>query len=314
MFLEGCGLPERWAGQPRFCVAELGFGVGRAVAALLELWKRTRPPGGFLSIFSVEAFPVGASEATRALAVWPELAGAAAALTTHWPGEARGFHRIDLPDFAASLDVAILEASEALDQWTSRADAWFLDGFSPARNPQMWTPELLARVAHRSVPGARAASYTVAGQVRRDLAAAGFTVERLSGAGTKRSRLEARLPGRPITPPRLPKVAIIGGGIAGASLARAFTTLGCLAEVIDAVGPGSGASGAPAALVAPRLDAGLGALAALFAQAVRRAIALYDQVAAAVLTRGVVQLARPGRRTVAGSPPSPPRTCSNPPR
>src|SRR5580693_6738734 len=162
VFLAGCGLPQRWAGRRGFTVAELGFGTGLNIAALLELWRAERPPGAHLSIFSVEAEPIGADDAGRALAAFPELARTAALLTDRWPGRARGFHRIDLPELAATLDVAVMDAQAGLEAWRGRADAWFLDGFAPAVNPQMWSDALMGLVGARSAPGARAATYTVA--------------------------------------------------------------------------------------------------------------------------------------------------------
>jgi tRNA 5-methylaminomethyl-2-thiouridine biosynthesis bifunctional protein len=291
VFLGGCDLPSAWRGRDRFAVAELGFGTGLNIAALLELWRGDRPPGARLSIFSVEAHPMSAAEAARALAPWPEISDIAALLVARWPGRARGFHRLDFPEFAATLDIAVMEAATALERWSGAADAWFLDGFAPARNPAMWRSEVLDLVARRSAPGARLATYTVAGEVRRDLAAAGFAVERRPGFGAKRQRLEARLApavdGPPSPPPR---VAVVGAGIAGAALARAFAALGVEAQVFEAVGPGAGASGGPAALVAPRLDAGLAGPAALFAHAFRRAVALCGAVPAGAIARGALQL------------------------
>jgi tRNA 5-methylaminomethyl-2-thiouridine biosynthesis bifunctional protein len=292
VFLAGGGLPEAWSGRRRFTVGELGFGVGLNIAALLELWGRARPAGGHLSIFTIEAFPLTAEDAARALATWPELATVAGLLTARWPGRARGFHRVDLPELSATVDVAVMEAAEALNAWQGAADAWFLDGFSPALDPHIWRQEVIDLVAKRSAPRARAATYTVAGSVRRALAAAGFTVERAPGHGRKRERLEARLrlDGSDPPGPANPSVAIIGAGIAGAALRRAFAVLGVEARVFDAEGPGSGASGAPAALMAPRLDAGLAAPAALFAQAARTARRLYETVPGAVIGHGALQL------------------------
>jgi tRNA 5-methylaminomethyl-2-thiouridine biosynthesis bifunctional protein len=289
VFLAGCGLPGAWTDRQRFTVGELGFGTGLNIAALLDLWARTRPSGAHLHVFTIEADPLTAAEAARALGAWPELAEVAAAMTARWPGRARGFHRMDLPAWAASVDVAIMEAGEALEAWDGAADAWFLDGFAPALNPDLWRAAVLDLVARRSVPGARAATYTVAGAVRRTLASAGCAVERRPGHGRKRERLEARMPGIAPTGPPPPRIAIIGGGIAGASLARAFAALGVEARAFEAERPGAGASGGPAALSAPRLDAGLGPAAALFAQAARRAAALYERVPGAVLGRGVLQ-------------------------
>ena len=291
VFLEGCGLPDAWAERTRFTVAELGFGTGLNVAALLDLWRRERPTDGQLHIFSVEAHPISAADAARALANWPELAEIAGLLVARWPGRALGLHRVELPELSAILDVAVMDVAPALAGWTGRADAWFLDGFSPALNPAMWRDEVLALVADRSAPGARAATFTVAGQVRRGLAAAGFTVDRRPGFGRKRERLEARLAGEAAEPARPRRIAIIGGGIAGAAAARAVHALGGKVVVVEGEGRGAGGSGNPAALVTPRLDAGLEAPAQLFAQAFRRALTLYGALPDAIISRGVRQLA-----------------------
>jgi tRNA 5-methylaminomethyl-2-thiouridine biosynthesis bifunctional protein len=292
VFLAGCGLPEAWAGRRRFVVGELGFGTGLNILALFDLWRRARPADAQLHVFSVEAHPISAAEAARALARWPELADLAGLLAARWPGRAHGFHRVELPELAAVLDLAVMDAAEALAAWSGRADAWFLDGFSPALNPAMWSDEVLSRVGMRSAPGARAATFTVAGQVRRGLAAAGFDVARRPGFGRKRERLEAQLPGepsRPSAPPRV-AVAVVGAGVAGASAARALRVLGANPLVLEAVAIGAGGSGNPAALVTPRLDAGGGPPARLFAQAFARAVQLYEGHPEAILARGVLQL------------------------
>lgn len=295
VFLQGCGLPEAWDGRQRFVVGELGFGSGLNILALMDLWRRTTPPTAHLNVFSIEAHPITAEEAERALARWPELSDLIEALVAQWPGQARGFHRVEIPQARTVLDLAIMEVEDALAAWSGRADAWFLDGFSPALNPAMWREEVLALVARRSAPGARAATFTVAGAVRRGLAAAGFEVEKKPGFGRKRERLEAMLPGKPPSNEEPPRIAIIGAGIAGASLARAFRAFGADPAILEAEAPGAGASGNPAALVTPRLDAGLGPVAALYAQALGRATTLYDAIPGAVISRGVLQLAQDGR-------------------
>jgi tRNA 5-methylaminomethyl-2-thiouridine biosynthesis bifunctional protein len=287
VFLQGCGLPQAWKDRWRFTVGELGFGTGLNIAALLDLWRKTAEPGARLHIFSVEAHPISRAEAERALSGWPEIADAAQVLASRWPGRARGIHRLELPEFNAVLDLAVMEAVEALEAWDGRADAWFLDGFSPAANPQMWRDELLGLVATRSAPGARAATFTVAGSVRRGLEAAGFAVEKRPGFGRKRERLEAWMPGLPPADPPSPRVAIIGAGIAGASLARAFRMLGVEPLMFGAA---DGASRNPAALVTPRLDAGLGPPARLYAESFRRALAVYGALPEAVIARGARQL------------------------
>ena len=295
VFLQGCGLPDAWRGRRRFVVGELGFGTGLNVLALLDLWRHDREPGARLHIFSVEAYPPPLAAGRRALALWPELANLAETLTSAWP-TARGFHRLDFPAEGAVLDVAIMEAAEALSAWDGRADAWFLDGFSPAKNPEMWRDEVLELVARRSAPGARAATFTVAGAVRRGLQAHGFSVAKRPGFGAKGERLEATLtapapslPTRQPTGP--PHVCIVGAGIAGAALAWAFREAGVEATLIDSRGIGAGASGNPAALVTPRFDAGGGVAAQLHAQAFERARSLYGREAPhAIIATGALQL------------------------
>jgi tRNA 5-methylaminomethyl-2-thiouridine biosynthesis bifunctional protein len=291
VFLQGCGLPEAWAGRRDFVVGELGFGTGLNIVALLDLWRRERPAGGRLHIFSIEAFPLSREEAGRALGAWPELAPVVRPLVECWPSRARGLHRVDLPELDARLDLFVGEAAEALAAWSGRADAWFLDGFAPSTNPEMWREEVLALVAARSAPGARAATFTVAGAVRRGLAAQGFAIEKRRGFGRKRERLEARLELFPVADrPRPRSVVVVGAGIAGAALIRALRAEGFEPGLVETASPGAAASGNPAALVTPRLDAGAGALAAFSAEAFERACVLYRQVPDAVIAEGVLQL------------------------
>lgn len=293
VFLAGCGLPEAWAGRAHFTVGELGFGTGLNILALLDLWTRARPAGGRLHIWSVEAHPIGKDAAAAAHAAWPELAQISSALIERWPTPTPGLHRIDLPEFHATIDLALGDATEMLDQWAGQADAWFLDGFAPSTNPAMWSDEVLRRVAAQSAPGARLATFTVAGHVRRGLAANGFSVEKRPGHGRKRERLEAVFPGeRPRSRTQL-RVGVIGGGIAGAALVRALRRVGAEPILIEAEAPGAGASGAPAALVTPWVDAGLAPTAVLAAQAFLRAVQLYrSEAPEAVIDTGVIRVPR----------------------
>ena len=301
VFLAGCGLPDAWAGRRHFTVAELGFGTGLNILALLDLWRREGPPGARLNVFTLEGFPLSRDEAARALAAWPELAEIAALLLSRWPRQTPGFHRIDLPELSAVIDLAIGEAAWALSQWPGQADAWFLDGLSPALNPAMWSDAVFDGIAAHSAPGARVATFTVAGAVRRGLSGRGFQVDKRSGHGRKRERLEAFLPApspaEGVTAPPSParRVAVIGAGIAGACVARALVSAGASVSVIEADQPGAGGSGFPAALVTPRLDAGDAAIAALHAQALARARDLYGAIPGAVLAQGVLQLEQADR-------------------
>jgi len=258
VFLRGCGLPEGWAGRATFTVGELGFGTGLNLLALWDLWRQHRPsPTARLNYLSFEGALIGRDDAARIHSAWPELSDLSGQLLAHWPARARGIQRIHLPD-NITLTLVIDDIAAAIPQVKASVDAWFLDGFAPAMNPAMWSAETLRHVARLSAGDARAATYTVAGEVRRNLEAAGFSVAKMPGHGRKRERLEARFlapgPANPF-PPR--RVAIIGAGIAGACAANAFLRRGSEVTVIDkGAGPGSGASGNPLALVMPRLDAG----------------------------------------------------------
>ncbi len=185
VFLAGNGLPTRF--EPGFVVAELGFGTGLNALAGAAAWRGTGAPGR-LRFVSFEEFPMRAADMARALAPWPELAKDAASLVAAW---ANGARRIALP----GLDLEVIEgdARATLPRWDGRAHAWFLDGFSPARNPELWTPELLRAVAARTTPGGACATYSAAGVVRRTLAAAGFAVTRRPGYGRKRHMTTGRL-------------------------------------------------------------------------------------------------------------------------
>ena len=296
VFLSGCGLPEGWAGRRQFTIGELGFGTGLAFLAAWDLWRRNRPsPAARLNFLSFERALISASDAARIHSAWPELADLSHHLITRWPNRARGMQRIALPD-GVSLTLCIEEIAAALPQTEALIDAWFLDGFAPSKNPAMWSPETFAQIARLSAPRARAATYTVAGEVRRGLEAVGFTLEKRPGVGRKKERLEAQLaidkPAPAPTPPQ--SVLIIGGGVAGATCARAFLSRGCEVVVLDAgAAPGAGASGNALALVMPRLDAADGPAARALLEAwllARRAWLMLGPEAARALD--VRQLAR----------------------
>lgn len=286
VFLAGCGLPEAWRNKGRFAICELGFGSGLNVLAAWRAWKKTRSPHAILHISTIEAFPLAEADAARALACFPELEPFSQRLLAHWPVRAYAPQRFWCADDGFALTVFTGDAETVLAGIDARFDAWFLDGFSPARNEAMWTPTLFAEIARLSAPGARVATFTVAGAVRRGLESAGFTVAKRPGFGAKRERLEAMERGSsdPLTTPdaaglkiRVPvkRVAVIGAGIAGAACAAALTRRHVETVVLEAARDlGAGASGNPASLVMPRLDRG-GALSVLFLATYLEAIATY---------------------------------------
>lgn len=180
VFLEGNGLPGRL--RDGFAVAELGFGTGLNALALAMAWEGP----GRVAMTSFEAFPMARDDMARALSAFPVDATLREALLDGWPARRMVLGGVD-------LEVVIGDARGTLPAWRGAADAWFLDGFAPARNPEMWEPALMAEVARRTAPGGTFATYTAAGHVRRALAAAGFAVERVPGHGRKRHMTRGRL-------------------------------------------------------------------------------------------------------------------------
>jgi tRNA U34 5-methylaminomethyl-2-thiouridine-forming methyltransferase MnmC len=184
VFLAGNGLPERL--RDGFHVAELGFGTGLNLLALAHVWQ----PEGTLHFTSFEAFPMAASDMARALA--PFGLPQADALVAQWAAATGPVRAVNLPGIKARIHIG--DARETLPDWPHVADAWFLDGFAPARNPELWNEALMAQVARHTAPGGTAATYTAAGHVRRGLEAAGFTVTRQPGFGRKKHMTTARMP------------------------------------------------------------------------------------------------------------------------
>ena len=261
VFLTGCGLPGAWAGRAVFRIAELGFGSGLNALALWDLWRASWAPGQRLVMVSIEAFPLSVEEAERAHAAFPEVADLSARLRAQWPARSPGAHLLDFPDDGFALTVLHGEAGAALAEMEGAFDAWFLDGFAPSRNSDMWRGDLFTRIAALSAPGARAATFTVAGVARRGLAEAGFAVEKRPGFGRKKERLEALLTRTASTeaaPDPLPRgggadgdVLVLGGGVAGCALAHALRGRG---RRVTIVSDGPPASLPPAALLTPRLE------------------------------------------------------------
>ena len=228
VFLQGCGLPQAWKNKQVFTIGELGFGSGLNFLAAWELWTQTANPSQQLHFISIEAYPWTSEDLQKALTHWPTLEAYAAPLIEQWPGQVKGVHRLHFGN--VHLTLFHMPIDEALSTMDAQIDAWFLDGFSPSKNPDMWSEDVFNALAKHSAPNAKLATFTVAGHVRRGLGNASFDVEKKPGFGRKRERLEATLKdSKPleITTPYTDKPpVIIGGGIAGASIARAYQRRG----------------------------------------------------------------------------------------
>lgn len=188
VFLAGNDLPARWQRPGPFRIGELGFGTGLNLCETWRQWRITAPEGARLHFTSFERFPMARADIARALSRWPEIARERAALVERWPDAPAGRVEIAL-DEHVRLTVVCGAALDGLAREAEAFDAWYLDGFAPSRNPDMWSAALMAEVFRLTVRGGRFATYAAAGFVRRNLAAAGFAVERRPGFAGKREML-----------------------------------------------------------------------------------------------------------------------------
>lgn len=198
VFLRANRLAGRFAalaGDACFTIGETGFGTGLNFLCAWRLFAGCAPPAARLRFCSVERHPLPAEAIPAALARWPEFAAPAALLAGAWAGARPGPNRWAFDGGRVELLVAIDDVQAALAGWpAAQVDAWFLDGFAPARNPRMWSAAVALAIARASRPGASFATYTAAGWVRRNLAAAGFAVRREAGFGRKRQMSAGELP------------------------------------------------------------------------------------------------------------------------
>lgn len=199
VFLAANGLPHRFADNQRFVIAELGFGTGLNFIETWSAWEGKAPAGSQLEFHSFELRLLCRDDIRRALAAWPDLSDKSGELTTRWPEHPADDVQIDFAcqDKTLRLHIHCGLALEKLTAAGFAADAWFLDGFSPARNPDMWSTELMQAVADHTVEEGTFATYSAAGWVRRNLQAAGFKVEKRPGHIGKRDMSAGILTGDP---------------------------------------------------------------------------------------------------------------------
>lgn len=234
VFLGGNGLPARWQGRERFTILETGFGLGINFLAAWEAWRTDPRRPRRLHFVSIERRPFSRADLAAALAPIEELAELARALVALWPPALRGFHRLHFDAGNVVLTLLLGEARELLPQLVARADAFFLDGFAPARHPEIWSPEVVRELARLAAPGATLATWTVAGGVRTALAGAGFSVEKKAGLGTGREMLVGRRDAgvEPADPQR--RAVVVGAGLAGILTAERLAARDWDVELIDA--------------------------------------------------------------------------------
>jgi len=278
VFLNGNDLSTRLADLKPFeyfCVGETGFGTGLNILALWQLWQQVRPNNhSHLHAISVEKFPLSKTDLIRALNAWPELKPLAHQLISQYPMPIAGCHRLSFPEERFSLDLWLGDAHDVFPviEKTAPVNAWFLDGFAPSCNPDMWEENVLNNIVRLSEIGTTFASFSVAGVLKRGLKNHGISISRPRGFKHKREMLKAIWnPAEESNPSsaqettqkkterdtktniRPRQIAVIGAGIGGLSSAWAFAQRGHQVTIYDQSAPLSGGSGNPLALLNPKL-------------------------------------------------------------
>ncbi len=274
VFLRGNDLLRRMADFPGpvFCIGETGFGTGLNFLLTWQAWRALPQPRPRLHYLSLEKYPLPTEDLSRALSAWPQLAELTRGLLDNYPPSIHGCHRLQLDEGDVILDLWWEDALDALSDLASRErpliDAWYLDGFAPSQNASLWSSDLLSRVATLSRPGASFATFTAAGQVRRDLEAAGFDVVKAPGYGRKRECLRGTLRQAPPSPPvtatpwdlaAIPgawpeSVLVVGGGLAGCTTAAALARRGVRVTLLESGELASQGSGNEQGILYTRLS------------------------------------------------------------
>jgi tRNA 5-methylaminomethyl-2-thiouridine biosynthesis bifunctional protein len=274
VFLQGNQLPARWKSHdsPVFCIVETGFGTGLNFLLTWATWLKEPLPRPRLHYISIEKYPLRQADLARAIENWPTLKDHSATLLANYPEPVPGQHRIVLEHGALILDLWWEDVSDALPELAGGeqplADAWYLDGFAPARNTQMWNEGIYQTMSAASRPGATFATFTAAGDVRRGLTNAGFEVVKAPGFGLKRECLRGRINAKRApsevnkTPWHLiaksrptPKSAlIIGAGLAGCTAAAALAERGIQVTVLEKNQLASAGSGNDQGILYTRLS------------------------------------------------------------
>jgi len=235
VFLSGNRLPDRWAGRDHFVVLETGFGIGLNFLATWHAWQRDPRACARLHFVSVEAHPLSRHDVVRALSAFAELAPLARDLAEAWPLPVAGFHRLVFDSGRVMLTLLLGEACALLPSVVGKVDAIFLDGFAPARNPAIWSPDVMRGIGRLATPGATLATWSVAVGLREALADAGFRVAVAPGFGRKREMLVgervAPVLRAQFSPAR--RAAIVGAGLAGALCAERLASRGWSVTLVD---------------------------------------------------------------------------------
>jgi tRNA 5-methylaminomethyl-2-thiouridine biosynthesis bifunctional protein len=259
VFLQGNNLPQAWIGQPQFTIAETGFGTGLNFLATWKLFEETATGDERLDFISTEKFPMHTDDLAKSLAPWRDEVGDKYIdrLLEIYPPRFPGFHRRWISD-RVTLTIIFDDVLRAFRQLSQPIDAWYLDGFAPKNNLEMWNAELFQEIANLSHSETTLASFTAAGFVKRGLKEAGFTIKREKGFGYKYHRITGKFKGENKKPliQKPETITIIGSGLAGAACAFALKRRGVETIIVEKNAElGLGASGNRLGLINPRIEA-----------------------------------------------------------
>jgi len=268
IFIKGIGAPEIWQDKPDFTIIEAGFGCGLNFLNTWHHWQQTAPASANLHYIAIDAFPLTTDDILKATAPFDVLGDLRQQLADQLPPHHPGFHRIVLGRGRVRLTLLYGDVMEMLQRISPSTtfDACYLDGFTPRRNPDMWTPDVFKKLSQHAKPDARLATYTAAEKIQCDLSAAGVVIETRPGRAHQQDCLQGRFTSRPtpiqsapwFAPPppqsQNPTIAIIGAGIAGAAMAYALKSTHSDIVIIDAEKKlAAAASGNPVGILHPRL-------------------------------------------------------------
>ena len=294
VFLDGNHLTERWAERPRFVILETGFGAGINFLATWQAWRRDARRPRRLHYVSIEKHPFSLADAASIFAGLPELRSEAAELEARWPTLVPGAQRIELDAGGVVLTLFFADVSVARDLRLA-ADAFYLDGFAPAKNPDMWTAALMRSLARLAAPGATAATWSVAAAVRHALDETGFVVEKRPGFGEKKEMLIARYgkSGRAVSFPQKRTATVVGAGLAGAAVCERLCARGWSVTLLERhAGPAREASGNHAGAFHPLVSPDDSVFARVTRAAFLASLQRWPGLAARWDPCGVLQLAR----------------------
>jgi tRNA 5-methylaminomethyl-2-thiouridine biosynthesis bifunctional protein len=310
VFLAGNDLPARWAKRERFVILETGFGFGLNFLVTWRAWKDDPARGPRLHFVSVEKHPFALTDLRALHELYPELAHEASALHAAWPPLVGGVHRLEFGHVVLTLMLADIAAVREL---RLQADAIYLDGFAPAKNPDMWTRQLMRTLSRLAAPGATLATWSVAGPVRDALQASGFAVEKRAGFATKREMLVGRKnrDGAYFSGPKKRSAVVVGAGLAGAAVCERLCARGWEVELHERrAEPAQEASGNHAGAFHPIVTPDDSVFARLTRAGFLYALRSWEKLAGVRHDRcGLLQLARTERETssqqaaLAGLPP-----------